>query len=330
MRTKYFIAVTAVFIAFVLANSPIVLGQTIKSVQTKIPGALQTNPMPDLVIVSVGGVPNEITSYEGFGPIFFATITVKNVGNADAWFPPNTWIIGGPSQYTNISAPGQITNQPTATNTVIKPGQLWTATLAGKIKCFRGDVLEVRFQVDPQNRVAEKDKLNNEWKKLVTNRAVLGQSQKPDLIMESVSFSPANPTHYDRVMINVTMKNQGAGPAVFCENETIWMALLEQRGGSGGAGDRVVKAGEQFFGGLYIIEPNTLQRGCYRVKTTVDPNKAIPETNENNNSMISYLSMDNGDCSGLIAEDKKPKIGTAKELAPQSLNTVAKPIQQLK
>jgi CARDB protein len=265
---------------------------------------------PDLVIESVQGVPDAITSPDGFGPIFFATITIRNRGNADAWFPPNSWIIGGPSQYTNISAPGKITNSQTSANTAIRPGQTWSATLAGKASCLRGDPIEVRFQVDPQNRVQETNENNNEWKKLVANRAVPGQNQQPDVVIESVSFRPPNPTHYDRVMIDVKMRNVGAGPAVFCEHDLIWMSQIEgANGGGGGAGDRVVKPNEEFMGGLNIVEPNTMQKGCYRVRVTVDPRNAIVETNENNNMRVGYLSMEGGDCAALVAEDRKFKQG---------------------
>jgi hypothetical protein len=335
--TKLYLVSTAVF-PCLLAFSPVAESQGVRTkpppAGTAVPvapGPLQTKPMPDLVIVSVTGVPDEITGTEGFDSIFFATVTVQNVGNADAWFAPGSWIIGGPSQYTNISA-SKITNQQTTYNTAIKPGETRTETLAGKIKCFRSDPLEVEFQVDPQNKVAESNERNNSWKKLVANRAVPGRDQKPDLVVESVTFKPLNPTRYDRVFVDVQMRNLGPGPAIFCEQDRIWMSIVEQpdrpssRAGGGGAGDRVVKAGEQFFGGVYIVEPNTLQKGCYRVRVTVDDKNVIPEISEGNNTKTAYLAIDGGDCSKLIQEDRM-LIRQVEKVVPQTLPSNTKPLR---
>lgn len=287
--------------------------------RTSTPGLVHVLPGPDLVIVSVEGVPDEITALDPNGqcPHFFATITVKNIGNGDAWFPYSTWIIGGPSQYTNISAPGRITNAQTRTRTVIKPRQTWTATLAGKAKCLRGNQVEVRFQVDPQNRVWEKNENNNEWKKLVANSAVPGQEQKPDLVIDSVTFRPPNPTHYDRVMIDVQMRNKGAGPAIFCQSDRTWQVQREgTHNAGGGTGPKVVRAGQQFAGGLYEVEPNTLQKGCYRFFVATDPYNVIQETNENNNRWTAYLSMDRGDCQIFIRQDKIKSMPKVKAPSP--------------
>ncbi len=347
MKPNYVTISASAILIFLVSFSSICQGQVLKPAQRQ-PGPSYAGPqvqmarMPDLVIVSVSGVPDEITRTDRFSPgpggrIFLITMTVKNIGNEDAWFPPYTWFMGGPSSnpgtYLLVNGQGSTTISQYPKYMVIRPGETRTENIAGEIKCIRGDPLEVRFQVDPQNRVVERNEGNNEWKKLVSNRAVTGQDQKPDLVIDSISFGPPNPTHYDRVMITVHLSNRGAGPAIFCDRERTWIARFDLPGLSegGDAGERVVKPNEAFGGGFYIVEPNTLRRGCYRVFVIVDPDKVISETDENNNTKIAYLPMDGGDCSQLIAEDKRPKPGTIQKLPyQQPLPPGVSPVQKLR
>ncbi len=316
MKRRFFSVVASALIALMSILSSSAQSQVVNPSQPLTgpvpvaPAPIPTAPMPDLIIVSVQGVPDEIATLDPNGecPFFFATVTIKNIGNKDAWFPAGSWIIGGPSQYTNIAS-SQITNIRFGEWKQIRAGQTWTATLAGKAKCLRGNPVEVRFQVDPQNVVQESNERNNDWAKTLVNRAVPDQDKLPDLVVDAVTFTPLNPTMFDRVMVSVAMRNQGAGPAIFCDPATIWMANVEPMTNSaGGAGYRVIRPGEGFFGGIYIVEPRALQVGCYRVRVTVDPNNQIPETSETNNTKIAYLSIGRADCSQLIAEDQKPKL----------------------
>lgn len=273
-------------------------------------------PGPDLVIHDVRGVPDAITSTEPFAHgegrhgslICPITVTVKNVGNQDAWFPAGCWIVAGPSHYTNLSGCG-VTNQKTTTNTAIRPGETWSTNLAAKITCFRGDPLDVVLEVDPDHRVQERNEGNNRWSKPLANRAVVGAGAPPDLVIDSVTFRPPHPTTYDRVMITVHMRNAGAGPAIFCQSESNWSAGIEGwpgHGGSvGGAGERVIPAGQTFVGGVYIVEPNTMPTGCYRVVAMVDPNGKVAESDDANNQRTAYLSMNGASCDALIRADRR-------------------------
>ena len=266
---------------------------------------------PDMVITNVTGVPDAITSLDPNGecPVFFATITVKNVGNQDAWFPANTWIIGGESQYTNISA-SQITNSQTQYPRAIKAGESWTATLAGKAKCLRENPAKITFEVDPQKVVAEINESNNTWSKSVANPAVAGLGQTPDLIVQRVWFTPDNPDHYSSIMINLEIKNIGAGPVVFCGYGVIWMSQIEGKNyAAGGAAldGKVILPNEVIGGGVVLADPGELTNGCFRVRVQVDPNNLIAESNENNNSYTAYLSIGGASCQDLITRDQTVK-----------------------
>lgn len=261
---------------------------------------------PDMKIINVTGVPDVITSLDHNGgcPFFYATVTVKNIGNEDAWFPSNTWIIGGESQYTNISS-SRITNSQTTSRQAIRPNETRTAILAGKVKCLGENPVTITFEVDPQNRVTEINESNNLWSKSVPNQAVPNIDQKPDLTVQRVWFTPENPDHYSRVMIHLELKNKGSGTAVFCNN-TIWMSHIEgQNGGGGGGGNRVVLPNEVIGGGLYITNSGELDDGCYRVTVKVDPRNSIEESDENNNSYTVYLSIGGASCQSLINEDRR-------------------------
>ncbi len=281
---------------------------------------------PDMTIINVTGVPDAITSLDHNNgcPVFYATVTMKNIGNEDAWFPSNTWIIGGESQYTNISS-STITNKKTTSRQAIRPNETKTVILAGKAKCLGENLVTITFEVDPQNRVTEKNETNNLWTKSVRNQAVPYLDQKPDLTVQRVWFTPENPDHYSRVMIHLELKNKGAGSAVFCQNNTIWMSYVEgQNGGGGGAGSRVVLPNEVIGGGLYISNSGELVDGCYRVTIKVDPRNSIEETDENNNSYIAYLSIGGISCQDLIREDNRKGWTITRRLEDVPLNRVNK------
>jgi hypothetical protein len=258
MKTLFAVVVVLLCVALVAGYAQTPPTRTPQPVQPQIPTfkpVVQNGP--DMVITNVTGVPDAITSLDPNGecPVFFATITVKNVGNQDAWFPANTWIIGGESQYTNISS-SQITNSQTQSPRAIKPGESWTATLAAKAKSLQNNPVTITFEVDPQKRVAETNESNNTWSKSVPNQAVPGLGQSPDLIIQRVWFTPDKPDHYSRIMINLEIKNIGAGPAVFGGNGTIWMSQIDGKNyGAGGCAPngQAILPNEVISGG-----------GCYR------------------------------------------------------------------
>ncbi len=305
-----FILVSVLFCGSVLTTySQTAQQRTLQTVQPQI--KIQKLPPqngPDLVITNVTGVPEAITSLDPNGecPYFFASITVQNIGNQDAWFPSNTWIIGGESQYTNISAPGQITNSRTTVRKAIKAGESWMATLAGKVKCLRTNPVTISFMVDPENRVAETVETNNVWSKSVPNLAVPGLGQQPDLIIQRVWFTPEHPDYYSDVLVHLEIKNVGAGPAVFCGSDIIWMSQIEGKsGGGGGAGPQVILPNEVRAGGITVAGAGILTNGCYRVFVQVDPRNSIAESNENNNSRTAYLSIGGASCQDLVNQDTK-------------------------
>jgi subtilase family serine protease len=252
---------------------------------------------PDLVITNVTGVPDAITSLDPNGecPVFFPVITVQNIGNQDAWFPSNTWIVGGESQ--------DVRWDPTTSSSVKN-----CKTTAGKAKCLRTNPVTISFMVDPQNRVAEAYETNNVWTKSVSNTAVPNLDQKPDLIIQNVSFMPEKPDYYSRVMISLEIKNIGAGSAVFCSSDWTWKEQIEgQNYAAGGAGPTVILPGEVKRGGIYISESGELANGCYRVFVQADPNNAVAESNENNNSRTAYLSIGGASCELKIKQDSMVK-----------------------
>jgi|SRR3989338_2859247 len=106
------------------------------------------------------------------------------------------------------------------------------------------------------------------------------QHQTLDLIVDSMTFEPANPTASDTIKINITVKNTGtatAGSSVLQVNyDPGWYTRLSVPSLAPGAS----------FSGLlsWILSANS-----YTFTATADKDGQVSEQNENNNALVKSL-----------------------------------------
>ncbi|HIP99745.1 TPA: DUF4384 domain-containing protein, partial [Candidatus Bipolaricaulota bacterium] len=140
-------------------------------------------PLPDLVIQDISYSPANPT----LGSTVTFQVTVRNQGSAAA----AAFSVSFAGQVKNVSslAAGASTTL-SFTATLTTSPQTFTAT------------------ADPYGQVSESDEANNQGQVTVT-----GQVALPDLVIQDISYSPANPTLGSTVSFQVTVRNQGGSPA---------------------------------------------------------------------------------------------------------------------
>ena len=254
---------------------------------------------PDLKIISVTGIPSNAPAFETVvgtytitrAVLYRPTVTIRNVGTAEALIPGGTQILRGPGFFVNsLSDIDTVKNQ---YNFLIKPAETKTYTIWAMGSCPRpigSTTPQIQLAVDPDNKVVESNELNNG---LSINLVAPTISGTPDLVVTKVSFLPPQPTREQAVSLDIEMKNQGTGPALFCKNDRYWSS-------NGGPGPRgtgysthwLIMPGQIFKGGLQtFVTPLTLLPGTYPITVTVDPNNEAAESNESNNSMSATLTI---------------------------------------
>ncbi|MFC1989320.1 CARDB domain-containing protein [Chloroflexota bacterium] len=120
---------------------------------------------------------------------------------------------------------------------------------------------------DGEKLVPESNETNNA--KTVTILALY-----PDLIIEAITWSPANPLEGDNITFTVTVKNQGSGrtdysPVAYYVDDT-YMSLI-----SVGAIDPGTTGNAAFY---WIA-----QAGSHAIRAVADPQEKVAESDENNN-----------------------------------------------
>ncbi|MDB5047239.1 MAG: hypothetical protein JWO30_310 [Fibrobacteres bacterium] len=138
---------------------------------------------------------------------------------------------------------------------------------------------------DPANSIAELNETNNSISKSIT----LTQKQGPDLIVQSITWTPFNPPAGSPVAFSVIVQNQGTeagsgSPAVSLQIN----AGAPLSGSSTGA----IAAGGSSV--IAISGTWTAVNGANTVTATVDPQNLVPEAVETNNSLRQSLYIGRG------------------------------------
>ena len=211
---------------------------------------------PDLIIESLAHSPENPTTED---TITF-TAVVKNVGDGKAGSSTLALKVGGETIAKTYPVPA------------LEPGETHTVQ--------RQEILSVAQDyrntatTDIENEVDESDEINNQKTDDYAVRPV--PPKPPDLIIESLTHSPENPTTEDTITFTAVVKNVGDGKAV--------------------PSTLALKVGGETFPATYSIpglnpgETHTVQRQetlsvaqRYRNTATADLNNEVLETDENNN-----------------------------------------------
>jgi subtilase family serine protease len=144
---------------------------------------------PDLIIPSISWSPTSPSK----GDSIVFTITVKNQGNAKSRTTRINFYIDGASRGFQDIFP-------------IEPGSTTTRNYSWVAQTNQHIIKAV---VDETNAMKESDETNNEL-------TLTFSTEIPELVFQNVSWSPVNPSKYDNVTCNVTIKNLGGGRSNSC------------------------------------------------------------------------------------------------------------------
>ena len=213
-----------------------------------------TFPIPDLIIETITWSPqNPLTGDE----VTF-TVTVKNQGSDRS----------GSSRidlYVDDSAIGYQEVEELAASTTTTKIFAWTA---------QADLHDIKAVVDANNEVDEGDETNNEKYAAFSIIA-------PDLIIESITWTPESPSTGDNITLTVTISNQGNEKA--------------------GSSRIACYVDGTYLTSIYVspIEPDatdkkffiwTVQAGSHAVKAVADYNEKVTESDETNNEKTVTVS----------------------------------------
>jgi len=202
---------------------------------------------PDLIIQDITWSPEDPSK----GDSIAFSVTIKNQGSARAGSSRVTFYIDGSSRgYQEVQ---RIDAGATATNTFT-----WTAQAGSHA---------IKAVTDLNDTVPESDEDNNE-------KTVTFSTLAPDLIIESISWSPAGPSIGDTVTFTVTIKNQGSGNSDYSRvayyiNNTYLTSDLVNPIDAGGTDDKTFTW--------------TARIGSHAIKAVADSNDTFPESDEDNN-----------------------------------------------
>ncbi|MCX8103184.1 MAG: hypothetical protein N3E42_01905 [Candidatus Bipolaricaulota bacterium] len=186
---------------------------------------------------------------------------------------------------------------------------------------------EVRVVIDPQRRIQESDKENNE---MVTRFRVI-TPRKPDLALTQLAFDPASLTAYpgQPVRILFTIENIGDAPVGPSEAQCAYRRLedfaapptiFEQVSVPALVpGERVTKE----------CRASITRPGFYELTVTLDPRNAIDEQNEANNVATSGTGIPGQPGQGqallILGPDLVPVAATLTVRRPKTTPTIAPP-----
>lgn len=208
---------------------------------------LSSAPKPDLIIETITWSP--VNPSKGDNVTF--TVTIKNQGSGRA-LPSRVdfYVDGFFKDYQDVPM--------IDTGALMIRTFIWTAGAGSH---------DFKLVVDEEDWIPESDEDNNE-------KTVTVVTLPPDLIIQAITWSPANPLENDDVTFTVTIKNQGSGRAEYCPVafyvDDVYLAFAA--GGSLDPG---------------AIENTTFswvaQAGSHTIKAVADPHMSITESDESNN-----------------------------------------------
>src|SRR6185295_11602505 len=157
----------------------------------------------------------------------------------------------------------------------------------------------VQAFVDDVNRIAESNENNNTLSSTLT----VGSGGLPDLIVTNVTWSPTTPTVGQPVLFSATIKNQGtaATPNGIAEGiaflvdgvKVTWSGGYTSSIPPGSSVTLTADGGPS--GNMW-----TATAGTHTVEAFVDDVNRIAESNENNNTLSSTLTIASGSLPDLI------------------------------
>jgi subtilase family serine protease len=246
------------------ANSEVTESNENNNTSTGVSVTIQPPPRPDLIVQSVTVSPASPVE----GQSYTITAVVKNQGNATAsvfgfdqevFYYVNGTKVADKS-YDDLVAGGTVT---------LTTGNL-TAPAAGNVT--------VTAKADANSEVTESNENNN------TSTGVSVTIQPPptpDLVVQSVTVSPASPVEGQSYTITAVVKNQGTATAsvAFFEQEVFFYVN----------GTKVAEKGydDVAAGGTVTLTTGSLTApaaGNVTVTAKADANSEVTESNENNNT----------------------------------------------
>ncbi len=203
--------------------------------------------VPDLIIETITWSPES----PSMGDNVTFTVTIKNQGSAKAGSSRVYFYIDGSSRgYQDVP---EINAGATVTKAFA-----WIA---------RADSHDIKAVADSNDKVTESDETNNE-------KTVTFSTLPPDLIIETITWSPANPSIGDTITFTVTIKNQGSGKADY-SHVAYYIDDAYLSSASVSPIDAAASANETFTW--------TAQADSHAIKAVADSNDKVTESNETNN-----------------------------------------------
>ncbi len=137
------------------------------------------------------------------------------------------------------------------------------------------DLHEIKVVIDYNNLVIESDENNNEY-------VVNFQTLLPDLIVDTIDWTPLDAGVGDTVSFNATIKNQGAGRA---EASRVGLYISSVFSSYADVGE--IEAGKA----VTISFEWKATSGSYTVKIVADSEKRVAESNEQNNTSTRQINI---------------------------------------
>jgi PGF-pre-PGF domain-containing protein len=221
-----------------------------------------TQKSPDLLVEDLSWEPSDP---ETGTPLNF-TLKVKNQGLAVS--PESTarcYINGTPMG--DISIPLLFAGSDTSAEFSLTPD--------------KEGVMEVKVLVDFENKVLESDETNNEITKEVSVKKA--PIEYPDLLIDSLSWTPVKPKPAESVAFTVTVKNTGTAVS----EGTV---LEYEIGGTTGGNLTVpaLSAGETSEGTFSWVAGD---EGEVEIRAIVDSGNTVPESSETNNEITKTVTV---------------------------------------
>jgi subtilase family serine protease len=212
-------------------------------------------PTPDLVIQDITWSPEN----PSIGDTVTFTATIKNQGSGTA---DRSWV--------NYYIDG--TCQTSASVNPLDPGAAVTKTFTWTAQANSHAITVV---ADPLSHVTEGDETNNEM-------TVTYETATPDLVIQDITWSPANPSENATETLTVTIKNQGSGTA-----DRSWVNYYIDGYLKGCENVPEIGAGATATT-TFAWES---QGGSHTIKAVTDGENNIIESDESNNEKISTFSV---------------------------------------
>lgn len=253
------------------------------------PVTIAQGPQPDLVItsVTVSKIPLVL------GEDFRFRVTIANLGDAAARIDDPARIAESyQAYYVYPPYGGSWTLAPGASQTFeVQPN--WGAITVG--------THDWTWYVDSQNQAAERNESNNSYVLRVTVQPPAPPSgSPPDLRFTACTVSPASPTTADRVVFTLTLKNEGAGDAVFPFGYTGY----DMQGASSYSPESNLAGTTLAAGASRPVtiswSPDTYAAGTYNTTVRADPSNRLAESDETNNSIACPVTLTEGPKADLV------------------------------